>query len=385
MKKKKNMLRTISNYKYISIYKQQYHCRTISSLSSLLVLQKKYDQHDTIIHQPINYKKEYYKMTNNHHHYNNNNMNNNIHTRAISTTPSTSASFSQDDIRNIGILAHVDHGKTTVTERMLNYSGKIRRMGNVDAGNTTMDFLPQERERGITINSAAISFEWEKHLFNLIDTPGHVDFTFETQRSLRVLDGGVVILDAVSGVQSQTMTVWRQANHVNIPRFAFVNKMDRDGSSMERVENSIRNRLGVKPITIQMPIGEEKDFHGVIDLLSLKMYTWNDDDENKNKNQDDDGSTYTISKLQPDHILYNDAINARETLIEDITEFDDELADLYLTRMDDDDDDNNENQWIHDDEYTSIISDIELWDALQRIVLNPKSGALIVQCGAALR
>lgn len=254
------MLRTISNYKYISIYKQQYHCRTISSLSSLLVLQKKYDQHDTIIHQPINYKKEYYKMTNSHHHYNNNtnntNMNNNIHTRAISTTPSTSASFSQDDIRNIGILAHVDHGKTTVTERMLNYSGKIRRMGNVDAGNTTMDFLPQERERGITINSAAISFEWEKHLFNLIDTPGHVDFTFETQRSLRVLDGGVVILDAVSGVQSQTMTVWRQANHVNIPRFAFVNKMDRDGSSMERVENSIQNRLGVKPITIQMPIGE---------------------------------------------------------------------------------------------------------------------------------
>ena len=378
------MLRTISNYKYISIYKQQYHCRTISSLSSLLVLQKKYDQHDTIIHQPINYKKEYYKMTNSHHHYNNNNMNNNIHTRAISTTPSTCASFSQDDIRNIGILAHVDHGKTTVTERMLNYSGKIRRMGNVDAGNTTMDFLPQERERGITINSAAISFEWEKHLFNLIDTPGHVDFTFETQRSLRVLDGGVVILDAVSGVQSQTMTVWRQANHVNIPRFAFVNKMDRDGSSMERVENSIRNRLGVKPITIQMPIGEEKDFHGVIDLLSLKMYTWNDDDENKNNNEDDDGSTYTISKLQPDHILYNDAINARETLIEDITEFDDELADLYLTRMDDDDN-NNENQWIHDDEYTSIISDIELWDALQRIVLNPKSGALIVQCGAALR
>ena len=153
---------------------------------------------------------------------------------------------------------------------------------------------------------------------------------------------------------------------------------------MERVENSIRNRLGVKPITIQMPIGEEKDFHGVIDLLSLKMYTWNDDDENKNNNEDDDGSTYTISKLQPDHILYNDAINARETLIEDITEFDDELADLYLTRMDDDDN-NNENQWIHDDEYTSIISDIELWDALQRIVLNPKSGALIVQCGAALR
>ena len=200
-----------------------------------------------------------------------------------------------------------------------------------------------------------------------------------------ILDGGVVILDAVSGVQSQTMTVWRQANHVNIPRFAFVNKMDRDGSSMERVENSIRNRLGVKPITIQMPIGEEKDFHGVIDLLSLNMYTWNDNDENKNNNEDDDGSTYTISKLQPDHILYNDAINARETLIEDITEFDDELADLYLTRMDDDDNNNNENQWKHDDEYTSIISDIELWDALQRIVLNPKSGALIVQCGAALR
>lgn len=153
------------------------------------------------------------------------------------------SSDAQNNIRNIGIFAHVDHGKTTVTERMLHYAGKIRRMGSVDAGNTTMDFLPQERERGITINSAAISFEWKKTMFNLIDTPGHVDFTFETQRSLRVLDGGILVLDAVSGVQSQTMTVWRQANHFSTPRFAFINKMDRDGASVERVEKSIRNRL----------------------------------------------------------------------------------------------------------------------------------------------
>ena len=143
-------------------------------------------------------------------------------------------------------------------------------MGSVDAGNTTMDFLPQERERGITINSAAISFEWKNTMFNLIDTPGHVDFTFETQRSLRVLDGGILVLDAVSGVQSQTMTVWRQANHFSTPRFAFVNKMDRDGASVERVEKSIRSRLGVKPITIQMPLGEEREFYGVIDLVGLQ-------------------------------------------------------------------------------------------------------------------
>jgi elongation factor G len=322
------------------------------------------------------------------------NNNSNCNRTIITTTKAAAASdtipSTQEDIRNIGILAHVDHGKTTVTERMLHYSGKIRRMGNVDAGNTTMDFLPQERERGITINSAAISFEWDSKLFNLIDTPGHVDFTFETQRSLRVLDGGVVILDGVSGVQSQTMTVWRQANHFSIPRFAFVNKMDRDGASIERVEKSIINRLGVKPLTIQMPLGEEKDFHGMIDLLSLNIYSWDKDDENDDASQSssldkDDGACYTTKPLPRDHPLYEAAINAREKLIEDITEFDDELADLYLTRMDDDEIDY---RWCHDgdeNESTSMISDEELWDALERIVLNEKSGALVVLCGAALR
>ena len=290
------------------------------------------------------------------------------------------SSDAQSNIRNIGIFAHVDHGKTTVTERMLHYSGKIRRMGSVDAGNTTMDFLPQERERGITINSAAISFEWKNTMFNLIDTPGHVDFTFETQRSLRVLDGGILVLDAVSGVQSQTMTVWRQANHFSTPRFAFVNKMDRDGASVERVEKSIRSRLGVKPITIQMPLGEEREFYGVIDLVGLQKYSWKNDDASEKS----DGSEFHISDLNHDDPLFADAIEAREKLIEDLTEFDDELADLYLTRIDD------ENAvsslWsAGESHYESVITDVELWEALERTVIRQKSDALVLLCGAALR
>ena len=290
------------------------------------------------------------------------------------------SSDAQNNIRNIGIFAHVDHGKTTVTERMLHYAGKIRRMGSVDAGNTTMDFLPQERERGITINSAAISFEWKKTMFNLIDTPGHVDFTFETQRSLRVLDGGILVLDAVSGVQSQTMTVWRQANHFSTPRFAFINKMDRDGASVERVEKSIRNRLGVKPIMIQIPLGEEREFYGVIDVISLRKYSWKSDDGSEKG----DGSEYHVNDLAHDDPLFTDAIEAREKLIEDLTEFDDELAELYLTRIDDE---NTESGlWIAgQDHYKSVITDAELWEALERTVTNLKSEALILLCGAALR
>ncbi len=170
-------------------------------------------------------------------------------------------------IRNIGFIAHIDAGKTTVTERVLYITGRIHRAGEVDEGTTIMDWMPQERERGITITAAATSTSWRDHQINIIDTPGHVDFTAEVERSLRVLDGGVVVLDAVAGVQSQSETVWRQADTYNVPRICFVNKMDRVGASYERTIESIRRRLKGNPVPIQLPIGAEAEFHGVADLI----------------------------------------------------------------------------------------------------------------------
>ena len=170
-------------------------------------------------------------------------------------------------IRNIGFIAHIDAGKTTVTEQVLFITGRIHRLGEVDEGTTAMDWMPQEKERGITITAAATSAYWHDHRVNIIDTPGHVDFTAEVERSLRVLDGGVVVLDAVAGVQSQSETVWRQADKYNVPRICFVNKMDRVGASYERTIESIRRRLRGNPVAIQLPIGVENDFRGVVDLL----------------------------------------------------------------------------------------------------------------------
>jgi elongation factor G len=172
-----------------------------------------------------------------------------------------------DSIRNIGIIAHIDAGKTTVTERVLFYSGRTHRLGNVDEGTTVTDFMDQERERGITIQSAAISTEWRDHQINIIDTPGHIDFTAEVQRSLRVLDGGVVVFDGVAGVEPQSETVWRQADRYNVPRICFVNKLDRVGADYWRTIESIRKRLGAKPVAVQMPIGKEGDFCGLVDLV----------------------------------------------------------------------------------------------------------------------
>ena len=164
--------------------------------------------------------------------------------------------------RNIGIIAHIDAGKTTTTERILFYTGKTHRIGSVDDGTTVTDWMEQERERGITIVSAAVSAEWKGYQINIIDTPGHIDFTAEVQRSLRVLDGGVVVFDAVQGVEPQSETVWRQADRYGVPRICFVNKMDRVGASFERTIEMIRERLGANPIAMQLPIGSEASFPG---------------------------------------------------------------------------------------------------------------------------
>src|SRR5512147_2886228 len=179
--------------------------------------------------------------------------------------------------RNIGIIAHIDAGKTTTTERILFYTGKTHRIGSVDDGTTVTDWMVQERERGITIVSAAVSAEWKGYQINLIDTPGHIDFTAEVQRSLRVLDGGVVVFDAVQGVEPQSETVWRQADRYGVPRICFVNKMDRVGASYERTIESIQTRLGANPIGMQLPIGSEQNFRGIIDLLTMQAMYWQDE------------------------------------------------------------------------------------------------------------
>jgi elongation factor G len=177
-------------------------------------------------------------------------------------------------LRNIGIIAHIDAGKTTTTERILYYSGRTYRMGNVDEGTTVTDWMDQERERGITIQSAAITSEWRGYQINLIDTPGHIDFTAEVQRSLRVLDGGVVVFDAVAGVEPQSETVWRQANRYGVPRICFVNKMDRTGADFWRTVEMIRDRLGAHPVAIQIPIGAEDQFAGMVDLMNGKAWAF---------------------------------------------------------------------------------------------------------------
>ena len=175
-----------------------------------------------------------------------------------------------DKIRNVGIIAHIDSGKTTTTERILFYTGRTYKIGDIDEGTTQMDWMPQERERGITIVSAATTTFWKGVRINIIDTPGHVDFTAEVERSLRVLDGGVVIFDAEEGVQSQSETVWRQADKYKVPRICFINKMDKLGADFDATVKEIEERLGAKPAVMVYPIGKEQDFKGVVDLLTLK-------------------------------------------------------------------------------------------------------------------
>src|SRR6195952_495530 len=179
--------------------------------------------------------------------------------------------------RNIGIMAHIDAGKTTTTERILYYTGKSHKIGEVHDGDTVMDWMEQEQERGITITSASTTCFWHDHRINIIDTPGHVDFTIEVERSLRVLDGAVAVFDGVNGVEPQSETVWRQATKYKVPRICFINKMDRVGADFEMSVNSIRDRLGARPIPVQYPIGSEDNFQGVIDLIEQKALIWKDE------------------------------------------------------------------------------------------------------------
>ncbi len=222
-------------------------------------------------------------------------------------------------IRNIGIMAHIDAGKTTTTERILFYSGVLRRMGEVHDGNAYTDWMDQERERGITITSATVSCFWNDHTINIIDTPGHVDFTAEVERSLRVLDGAVGVFCAVGGVEPQSETVWHQADRYHVPRIAFVNKMDRMGADFDHVVHQMRERLTEHATPISLPIGEEENFSDIIDLITMKAYEFDVDNL---------GIDFKVKDIPEDEL--ERAIIAREELIEKISEYDDELMELYL-------------------------------------------------------
>lgn len=226
--------------------------------------------------------------------------------------------FPLEKYRNIGIIAHIDAGKTTTTERILFYTGKSYRIGSVDEGTTVTDWMVQERERGITIVSAAVTAEWKGYRINVIDTPGHIDFTAEVQRSLRVLDGGIVVFDATQGVEPQSETVWRQADKYNVPRICFINKMDRVGASYENSIGTIEKRLGAKPLAMQIPIGFESSFIGVIDLLTMRAYRW----------LDEMGTEIDESDV-PDEFK-EEAELKRQVLIEEIAGLDDELTEKFL-------------------------------------------------------
>ncbi|PIU36459.1 elongation factor G [Candidatus Roizmanbacteria bacterium CG_4_8_14_3_um_filter_34_9] len=225
-----------------------------------------------------------------------------------------------DKIRNIGVIAHIDSGKTTTSERFLFYTGKTYKIGDIDDGDTQLDWMPQERERGITIVSAATTTFWNNTRINIIDTPGHVDFTAEVERSLRVLDGGVVVFDAEEGVQSQSETVWRQADKYKVPRICFINKMDKLGADFEATVEEIKERLGANPIIMTVPIGKESEFTGVIDLLTLKAKIWD---------QDPQGIKYTVTDVIPEDIK-DKVTMARSKMVEQIAEHDDALLNKYL-------------------------------------------------------
>ena len=199
-------------------------------------------------------------------------------TKKTATADGTGRSHALADVRNIGIIAHIDAGKTTVSERILYYAGEIHKIGEVHEGTATMDWMVQERERGITITSAAITCEWMGRQVNLIDTPGHVDFTVEVERALRVLDGAVGVFCAVAGVQPQSETVWRQADRYGVPRIAFVNKMDRMGADFGRVVSQLREKLHANAVALQLPIGSSETFRGAVDLIARKAVTYNDED-----------------------------------------------------------------------------------------------------------
>ena len=258
---------------------------------------------------------------------------------------------SLEKTRNIGFIAHIDAGKTTVTERVLYFTGRIRKIGGVDDGTTAMDWMAQERERGITITSAATTAQWGDYDINIIDTPGHVDFTAEVERSLRILDGGVVVFDAVAGVQPQSETVWRQADKYEVPRICFVNKMDRVGADFYRTIDSISHRLQANPVAVQIPIGQEDDFLGVIDLIEGKSWTWAEE-----------GVEIPKEGPVPEELI-EEYLTYRGLMIEKIAETDDELLFKYIEEEE--------------------ITNQEIKDALRKATIG--YSVVPVFCGTALR
>ncbi|MFC1915850.1 elongation factor G [Chloroflexota bacterium] len=260
-------------------------------------------------------------------------------------------SFPLDKIRNIGIIAHIDAGKTTVTERMLYYTGRTYKIGEVDTGTAVMDWMEQERERGITITAAATTCYWQEHRINIIDTPGHVDFTAEVERSLRVLDGGVVVFDGVAGVEAQSETVWRQANRYQVPRICFINKMDRVGASFNRTLSMIEQRLKARPLPVQLPIGDSDSCEGIIDIIENKA--WRFDNEPDSEPQE-------VAIPESEQAI---CAELHHTLIEKLAENDDRILEAYLEG--------------------SNITPSELRQALRRVTLANKGVPIL--CGSALR
>ncbi|XP_019741671.1 ribosome-releasing factor 2, mitochondrial isoform X1 [Hippocampus comes] len=266
-------------------------------------------------------------------------------------------------IRNIGIMAHIDAGKTTTTERMLYYSGYTRALGDVDDGDTVTDFMAQERERGITVQSAAVTFDWKGHRINLIDTPGHVDFTLEVERALRVLDGAVAVFDAAAGVEAQTVTVWRQAEKHRVPCVGFLNKMDKPAASLTLCLESIRQKLKANPVLLQLPVGTGRNFSGVVDLLTNQRLTWK---------PTDDGRVYDAGPLsesrEEEAELLREVRRARSALIEQVADLDDDFAELLLT------------DFGHD---FDAVPSVRLQEAVRRVTLTRKG--VPVLCGSSLR
>jgi elongation factor G len=257
-------------------------------------------------------------------------------------------------VRNIGIMAHIDAGKTTTTERILFYTGINYKIGEVHEGAATMDWMEQEQERGITITSAATTCHWKDHQINIIDTPGHVDFTIEVERSLRVLDGAVAVFDGVAGVEPQSQTVWRQADRYRVPRICFVNKLDRTGASFEHCVDTIKERLNAIPAVVQLPIGSEASFIGVVDLIKMRALTW--------RGETKIGEDYAVEEIPAD--LVDQAQAARHALIELVADHDDHMMEAYLTDED------------------SITPEL-LQDSIRRAVLASKITAVL--CGSAFK
>ena len=254
-------------------------------------------------------------------------------------------------VRNIGIIAHIDAGKTTVTERILYYTGRTYKLGNIDEGTTVMDWMEQERQRGITITSAATTCQWKEHRINIIDTPGHVDFTAEVERSLRVLDGGVVVFDGVAGVEAQSETVWRQADKYSVPRICFINKMDRVGANFEHCLDMIKERLHAKYIAIQFPVGSGETFSGIVDLIEGKMMAYHGKPEEPPQ---------TVDIPPAEQVRYEEY---RQTMMEKLAEEDDQIMEDYLEG--------------------ALVSKATIREALRRVTLANK--VIPVLCGTALR